>query len=117
MSGGVGQLTGAPVHVPTFEEEAMTTTVTETLTTARRRGRRAARPSGAASLHRAEARGAWVLMAPYVLLFLVAAAIPIGYAFYISLQKPATLVNPQRASAVWTPSSPSSPTTASSTRS
>ena len=34
-------------------------------------------------------------MSPYVLLFLVAAAIPIGYAFYISLQKPATLVNPQ----------------------
>ncbi|WP_353827748.1 carbohydrate ABC transporter permease [Agromyces sp. SYSU T0242] len=45
--------------------------------------------------HRAEARGAYVLLAPYILLFLVAAAIPIGYAFWISLQKAPTLVNPQ----------------------
>jgi ABC-type sugar transport system permease subunit len=74
----------------------MTTTVTETLTTAQRRGAGAApRRSRRRALHRVEARGAWVLMAPYMLLFLVAAAIPIGYAFYISLQKPATLVNPQ----------------------
>ena len=72
----------------------MTTTVTETLTTARRGGSATA-PRRRRTLHRAEARGAWVLMSPYVLLFLVAAAIPIGYAFYISLQKPATLVNPQ----------------------
>ena len=34
-------------------------------------------------------------MAPYALLFLVAAAIPIGYALWISLQKAPTLVNPQ----------------------
>jgi len=72
----------------------MTTTVTETLTTARRGGSATA-PKRRRTLHRAEARGAWVLMSPYALLFLVAAAIPIGYAFYISLQKPATLVNPQ----------------------
>ncbi len=72
----------------------MTTTVTETLTTGRR-GAGASGPKRRRTLHRAEARGAWVLMTPYVLLFLVAAAIPIGYAFYISLQKPATLVNPQ----------------------
>ena len=73
----------------------MTTTVTETLTTGRRRNAGPSKPSRRKSLHRTEARGAWVLMAPYALLFLVAAAIPIGYAFYISLQKPATLVNPQ----------------------
>jgi len=72
----------------------MTTTVTETLT-AGKRGARQPSMKRRRSLHRAEARGAWVLMTPYVLLFLVAAAIPIGYAFYISLQKPATLVNPQ----------------------
>ncbi len=73
----------------------MTTTVTETLTTGRRRNAPPSRPSRRRSLHRTEARGAWLLIAPYALLFLVAAAIPIGYAFYISLQKPATLVNPQ----------------------
>ena len=73
----------------------MTTTVTETLTTGRRRNAGPSKPSRRKSLHRTEARGAWVLMGPYALLFLVAAAIPIAYAFYISLQKPATLVNPQ----------------------
>lgn len=35
--------------------------------------------------HRVEARGALILLSPYILLFLVAAAIPIGYAFWISL--------------------------------
>lgn len=45
--------------------------------------------------HWAETRGAWILLAPYALLFLVAAAIPILYAFWISLQKAPTLVNPQ----------------------
>lgn len=45
--------------------------------------------------HRVEGRGAWILMAPYIILFLIAAAIPIGYAFYISLQKAPTLLNPQ----------------------
>ncbi|WP_353815964.1 carbohydrate ABC transporter permease [Agromyces sp. SYSU T00266] len=45
--------------------------------------------------HRVERRGAFILMAPYLLLFVVAAAIPIGYAFWISLQKAPTLVNPQ----------------------
>ena len=44
--------------------------------------------------HRVEARGAWILMSPYILLFLVAAAIPIGYALVISLGKAPTLVNP-----------------------
>ncbi len=73
----------------------MTTTVTETLTTGRRRNAAPSKPSKRQSLHRTEARGAWLLITPYALLFLVAAAIPIGYAFYISLQKPATLVNPQ----------------------
>lgn len=45
--------------------------------------------------HRIEGRGAWILMSPYIVLFLVAAAIPIAYAFYISLQKAPTLLNPQ----------------------
>ncbi|MFJ4037567.1 carbohydrate ABC transporter permease [Microbacterium sp. NPDC090007] len=34
-------------------------------------------------------------MAPYAVLFLVAAAIPIGYALWISLQKAPTMVNPK----------------------
>lgn len=72
----------------------MTTTLTESLTTAERGGRTERVPRRGA-LHRVEARGAWILMSPYILLFLVAAAIPIAYAFFISLQKPATLVNPQ----------------------
>lgn len=42
----------------------------------------------------AESRGAWILLAPYLALFLIAAAIPIGYAFWIALQKAPTLVNP-----------------------
>lgn len=71
----------------------MTTTLTQTLTTAER-GKGSTKPRRRAP-HRVEARGAWLLMSPYVLLFLVAAAIPIGYAFFISLQKPASLVNPQ----------------------
>ncbi len=74
----------------------MTVTETETITTAERRsGRLPAQPRRRRSSHRAEARGAWLLMSPYVLLFLVAAAIPIGYAFWISLQKAPTMINPQ----------------------
>lgn len=76
----------------------MTTTLTETLTTARTGGGRGSQPTRMPrrrAHHRAEVRGAWVLMSPYALLFLLAAAIPIGYAFFISLQKPATLVNPE----------------------
>ncbi|WP_066039758.1 carbohydrate ABC transporter permease [Herbiconiux solani] len=46
-------------------------------------------------LHRDETVGAWILLAPYTILFLVAAAIPIGYAFVISMQKAPTLVNPK----------------------
>lgn len=42
----------------------------------------------------AESRGAWILLAPYFALLLVAAVIPIGYAFWIALQKAPTLVNP-----------------------
>lgn len=44
--------------------------------------------------HRVEARSAWILLSPYILLFLVAAAIPIGYALWISMQRAPTLVNP-----------------------
>nr|WP_154921451.1 sugar ABC transporter permease [Microbacterium testaceum] len=77
----------------------MTVTETETLTTAdRRRSSRRATPAPAGrrrAPHRVEARGAWILMAPYAILFLVAAAIPIGYALWISLQKAPTLVDPK----------------------
>lgn len=74
----------------------MTVTATETLTTAERRGALPRRTSGRRRApHRVEARGAWILMAPYAALFLVAAAIPIGYAFWISLQKAPTMVNPK----------------------
>ena len=73
----------------------MTVTATETLTTAERRGSAPRRVSGRRRApHRVEARGAWILMAPYAILFLVAAAIPIGYAFWISLQRAPTMVNP-----------------------
>ena len=48
----------------------MTTTVTETLTTGRRRNAGPSKPSKRKSLHRTEARGAWVLISPYALLFL-----------------------------------------------
>ena len=74
----------------------MTVTATETLTTAdRRRSARRTPPAPGGrrrAPHRVEARGAWILMAPYAALFLVAAAIPIGYAFSISLQKDPTIV-------------------------
>lgn len=62
---------------------------TEAIVTAgRSRARRAGRS-------RAETFGAWVLLTPYSILFLVGAAIPIGYALVISLQKAPTLVNPE----------------------
>lgn len=41
-----------------------------------------------------ETRGAWTLMAPYVLLLLVAGIIPVGYAFKTALQKPPTPLEP-----------------------
>lgn len=59
------------------------------VTGSRRRTDRPSRP------HASETRGAWLLLAPYALLFLVAAAIPIGYALVISMQKAPTLVNPE----------------------
>ena len=46
------------------------------------------------SLHRVEARGAWTLLSPYLLLLLVAGVIPIGYAIYTSLQRAATPLQP-----------------------
>lgn len=44
---------------------------------------------------RAQRRGAWVMLTPFLVLFLVAAAMPISFAVYTSLQKPSTLLNPQ----------------------
>lgn len=41
-----------------------------------------------------ETRGAWMLMAPYVVLLLVAGIIPVGYAFVTALQKPPTPLEP-----------------------
>ena len=52
------------------------------------------RRRGRSPLHRAEVRGAWTLMAPYVLLLLVAGIIPIGYAVVTALQTPPTPLNP-----------------------
>jgi multiple sugar transport system permease protein len=71
-----------------LEERAKTAAPSDTRgagTTARRRR---------SWLRRDETLGAWVLLAPYTVLFLVAAAIPIGYAFVISLQRAPSLVNP-----------------------
>jgi multiple sugar transport system permease protein len=47
------------------------------------------------TLHNSEARGAWTLMAPYLLLLLVAGVIPICYAVYTSLQKAPTPLQPE----------------------
>lgn len=44
---------------------------------------------------RAEARGAWVLSAPYLVLLLVGGVIPILYAVITALQTPPTPLNPQ----------------------
>ncbi|WP_105565730.1 carbohydrate ABC transporter permease [Microbacterium halophytorum] len=51
-------------------------------------------PLGRSRARRAEAIGAWTLLAPYAVLFLIGAAIPIGYAFVTSLQKAPTPVDP-----------------------
>ena len=51
-------------------------------------------PFGPMRTRRAEALGAWTLLVPYTLLFLVGAAIPIGYAFVTALQKAPTPVDP-----------------------
>jgi multiple sugar transport system permease protein len=45
-------------------------------------------------VQRAEVRGAWVLLSPYVILLLVAGIIPIGYAVVTALQTPPTPLNP-----------------------
>lgn len=51
-------------------------------------------PVGRSRARRAEAVGAWTLLVPYTLLFLIGAAIPIGYAFVTALQKAPTPVDP-----------------------
>lgn len=75
----------------------MTVTATQSITTAeeRKAGIKPSKPTRRRAPHRVEARGAWILLAPYAALFLVAAAIPIGYALWISLQKAPSLVNPK----------------------
>lgn len=45
-------------------------------------------------LHRIEARGAWTLLAPYLVLLLIAGIIPIVYALYVSLQVTPTNLQP-----------------------
>ncbi|WP_062467412.1 carbohydrate ABC transporter permease [Demequina maris] len=69
---------------PTAAEPSTTPTSTPTTRRRRRRG-----------INSGESRGAWILLAPYMLLFAVAAFIPIVYAFYTALQKSPTLVNPE----------------------
>lgn len=56
---------------------------------------KARRFSRSSKLHNGERRGAWILLVPYLLLFSVAAVIPIFYAFYTAMQKSPTLVNPE----------------------
>jgi multiple sugar transport system permease protein len=46
-------------------------------------------------LHRSEARGAWTLLAPYVLLLVIGGLIPIGYALFTSMQKAPTPLQPE----------------------
>ncbi len=65
-----------------------TTTLPAVAPAVRPRGRR----------HRLSSRetvGGWLLSAPYILLFLAAAAIPIVFAVWKSLQKPSTILRPQ----------------------
>lgn len=69
----------------------MTTLSTAAMAVIRRSGRR---PRAGGATHRAEAIGAWTLLAPYAVVFLVGAAIPIVYAFAISVQRAPTLVDP-----------------------
>lgn len=62
-------------------------------------GRRNSRPKlrGAkrrSSFHRTEGRGAYALIAPYLVILLVAGVIPVAYALIIAFQKPITPVNP-----------------------
>lgn len=72
----------------------MTVTATQTLTTAeRRRGAPVVPLQRRRALHRVEARSAGILMLPYALLFLAAAAVPILYALWISFQKAPTFVD------------------------
>ncbi|NQX12540.1 sugar ABC transporter permease [Microbacteriaceae bacterium VKM Ac-2855] len=70
----------------------------DTLTRPVPAGAEAPLPGGAprrrGTLHRKEARGAWILLAPYTLLLLVAGIVPVLYALYTSLQKAPTPVNP-----------------------
>lgn len=45
---------------------------------------------------RKEIRGAWILMAPYLVLLLIGGIIPIAYALYLSFQQRPTLVQPDQ---------------------
>jgi multiple sugar transport system permease protein len=49
-----------------------------------------------AAFARKEVVGAWTLMAPYVILLLIAGIIPIAYALWISLQQHPTLLEPNK---------------------
>ncbi len=68
---------------------ASATSADEGAGTRRRRRSRHSAPVG-----RAETRGAWTLMAPYVVLLLVAGVIPIAYALVTALQTPPTALQP-----------------------
>src|SRR5690606_26005821 len=46
------------------------------------------------AFYRAEVRGAYALVSPYLLLLLVAGVIPVAYALIIAFQKPVTPLNP-----------------------
>lgn len=67
----------------------MTVTTTMPAVTAAKARRRNSRLSSR------ETAGAWLLSAPYILVFLVAAAVPIVFAVWDSLQKPSTILKPQ----------------------
>lgn len=61
------------------------------------RGLRTKRQSAAGrrKLHQREVRGAWTLLSPYMVLLLIGGIIPIFYAVYTALQRPATPVQPE----------------------
>jgi len=67
-------------------------------TTAVRMKRRVAPPAARAhsSTRHKEARGAWMLLGPYLVLLLVGGVIPIAYALYISFQQSPTLLEPDK---------------------
>ncbi|MEO7015067.1 MAG: sugar ABC transporter permease, partial [Leifsonia sp.] len=53
-------------------------------------------PRGRKAVSHKEARGAWTLMSPYLVLLMIGGIIPIAYALYISFQQSPSLLEPNK---------------------